>query len=154
MGFESAGQLFQIGRNCGLVSLELPRTADKVQVESDLKIAFQNYWSKIQLASQDIYVEALLSVLQSPWLTRIWNIQEISLSKAAVVQSGRRYIPWDTLATAIFILNFGFSFREFSGEHLLVPAKYRAAVATAYLCVRARLNDVGRVEMEARASTE
>jgi hypothetical protein len=99
-------------------------------------------------------VEALLSLLKSPWFTRIWTIQEIALSNAAVVQSGRRYIPWDTLATAIFILNFGFSFRDFSGEDLLGPENYRAAVATAYLCVRARLNDVGRVQMEARASTE
>jgi hypothetical protein len=154
MGFESAGRLFQIGRKFGLVSLEPPRTADKLEVESDLKTTFQNHQSEIQLASQDIYVEALLSLLKSPWFTRIWTIQEIALSKAAVVQSGRRHVPWDTLATAIFILNFGISFRDSSGEDLLVPGNYRAPVATAYLCVRARLNDVGRVQMEARASTE
>lgn len=154
MGFESAGQLHQIGRKFGLVSLQPPRSADKLRVENDLKIAFQKEQSNIELASREIWVEALLSLLKSPWFTRTWTIQEIALSNTAVVQSGRRYIPWDTLAMAIFILNNGFSFKDSSGEHPLIPENHRAPLVTAHLCVRARLNDVGRSLMETTDSTE
>lgn len=47
----------------------------------------------------------LRNILQRPWFSRMWVLQESSLARAAMVLCGHHVITWETLFNACFYLN-------------------------------------------------
>lgn len=45
--------------------------------------------------------QSLLILMQRPWFSRRWVVQEIALAKAATIYCGNDQIPWDNFAVAV-----------------------------------------------------
>ena len=86
------------------------KQAPTIQDDSEVSIGLEDITH-----SQDLQVWAQLSRLfHRPWFERLWIIQELAVSRTAVVLWGRIQTPWQTLERAAkFILR--------PGEALLTP---------------------------------
>lgn len=54
---------------------------------------------------------ALLRLLQHPWFSRVWVVQEVALSEKVFVKYGDETIEWDVLAEALAMLHRSRNFR-------------------------------------------
>lgn len=59
--------------------------------------ASESFAKEIHLGS----VRAVSQVLSVPWWTRIWVVQEVSLAKDVIVQSGPEHITWERFCTVV-----------------------------------------------------
>ncbi|KAI0530359.1 hypothetical protein GGR58DRAFT_493668 [Xylaria digitata] len=71
-----------------------------------------------------------VDVLQRPWFTRLWVLQEVVVSKTLSIQCGSRRVPWDDfckilLLTPRYVDRYGFSLEQ-SGKIEIVRDMFQA----------------------------
>src|SRR5206468_1593908 len=88
--------------------------AKKAQTaRNDKRLFYQmkvNAWKEYDLQVNDEAYSAFGKMLDCPWFTRVWNIQELAVSKKAVVQRGFHQCPWEEFMEA-FMYAFELGYR-------------------------------------------
>ncbi|KAI1868750.1 hypothetical protein JX265_006729 [Neoarthrinium moseri] len=89
-----------------------PNTTTGIQME--LSLALQ--WCKGAYTNhQNGYFNGLEDVLNRPWISRLWTLQEALLSQEAVIVCGKKEVPWLAMVHAIEQMSF-VSSKGFTGS--------------------------------------
>lgn len=107
----------------------LAQTAEAAEQTSPSS-AIDDHWRPLRdVEPQDLWSSAC-SLLQRDWWTRVWIIQELCLSKAAVVVCGHSSAPWEAMTFAVARFDYLDEDESWAELPLAALSRYRSLSTT------------------------